>query len=811
MKKLFLPLLALVALTSQAADWHTTGAGFAATVAASGQDIQVEWYSPRTVRIVKTPTGTGVTKRSLAVIAKPLAATYATTEQGGIITTSSESLTVALDTRTGLFSFRAKGRQEPLMSEAATPAAFTPHDDAGLQTYAVQQTFSIPQGQDIFGLGQLQDGRLSRRNLTRTLAQNNTEDFSPFIHTTGGWGLYWDNYSETRYEDNAGGTTFRSEVGDCVDYYFLFGSTADGVIAETRQLTGDVPMMPLWSYGFMQSKERYKSQFESVEVLRRYRKLGIPIDCMIQDWQYWGDNRHWNAMEFLNPTFPRPQAMVDSIHAMHARVMISIWSSFGPQTKPYAALDSLGALWHFQTWPQSALEEWPPRMDHPSGVSVYDCYNPAARDIYWKYLDRGLRSVGIDGWWMDSTEPDHFNHQPKDFDYRTPLGTYRSLRNAYPLMTVGGVYEHQRQATDERTIVLTRSGYLGQQRCASNVWSGDITSSWETLRRQIPAGLSFNLMAMPHWNNDLGGFFCGRYNKQGVPAYLNPDYRELYVRWMQFGIFTPMMRSHGADAPRELYLYGKRGEPVYDALVEAVKLRYRLLPYTYSTAWDVTSGRGTFMRALAMDFPADATARSLTDEYMYGRSLLVAPIVHAQYTPEQADANLKENEGWNKTKAEAATLRDVDFTAPQSYEVYLPQGQWWDFFTGKAVTGGQRVKLATRLNTIPLYARAGSIVPWGPEVQYTGERLWDNLELRLFPGADATFTLYEDDGHTYAYERGESSRITMKWDEARRTLTIGAREGAYPGMLVKRAFRITLPGGASRRVAYSGKKVSVKL
>lgn len=810
----YLLFLSFLPLSAFSADWHSTPTGFTATSKNAQQDITVEWYSPRTVRIFKVPQGSSVAKRSLAVVAKPDAkAAFSTAETAGIVTSRTEELTVSLDTETGIVAFSTTDTKKKLLEEQRTPDAFMARNDVARHTYTVSQRFAIPAALDIFGLGQLQDGKISRRGITRTLDQNNTEDFSPFIQTTGGWGLYWDNYASTTYKDNADGTSFTSEVGDCIDYYFILGGTADGVIAQTRMLTGDVPMMPLWSYGFMQSKERYKTQYEGLDVLKRYRALGIPCDVIIQDWQYWGDNRHWNAMEFLNPKFPDPKAMTDSIHAMNARMMISIWSSFGPETKPYADLKRIGALMKFETWPQSALEEWPPRMDHPSGVTVYDCYNPKARDIYWNYLDRGLRSQGIDGWWMDSTEPDHFNHRTQDFDFQTPLGSYRSLRNAYPLMTVGGVYDHQRKATDERTIVLTRSGYLGQQRYAANVWSGDTPSSWETLRKQIAAGLSWQLLGMPHWNCDLGGFFCGSYNKQGMPAYQNPAFRELYVRWMQFGVFTPMMRSHGADSPREIFLYGKQGEPVYDALVEAVRLRYTLLPYIYSTAWDVSANRGTFMRALAMDFPKDAKAATNKAEYMFGRSLLVAPIVHAQYTPEGANRKLAENEGWNRQQMEAAdaAARAADFTKAGTCDVYLPNGSWWGFFDGKQVAGGQTITIPTALNTIPLYVRAGSILPIGPDVQYTGEKPWDNLEVRVYPGADAAFTLYEDDGHTYAYERGESTRIDFAWDNAKRTLTIGARQGKYPGMIAKRTFRIAMPDGTTKAVDYKGKAVKVKM
>ena len=597
----------------------------------------------------------------------------------------------------------------------------------------------------------------------------------------------------------------------------MYGGNADGVISEVRSLTGDVPMMPLWSYGFMQSKERYKSQDETVGVVRKYRELGIPLDCIIQDWQYWGHNYLWNAMDFQNPTFSNPQAMIDSIHGMNARMMISIWSSFGPATRPYRELDKKGLLFDMETWPQSGVEGWPPNMDYPSGVRVYDAYSPEARDIYWNHLNKGIFSLGMDGWWMDSTEPDHFNWKDSDFDRKTYLGSYRSVRNAYPLMTVGGVYEHQRATTsDKRVIILTRSGFLGQQRYGSNVWSGDVQSSWDSFRRQIPAGLNFSLTGMPHWNSDLGGFFAGSYNSAWGTgdAVSNPMYQELYVRWIQFGVFCPMMRSHGTDVPREFYLYGKEGEPVYDALVDAVKLRYSLLPYIYSTSWDVSHNRSTFMRALVMDFASDKRTWNIADEYMFGDAFLVAPIVHAQYTPELIQKELKENDGWgssSKTEITSA-MSATDFTTEKQIKVYLPEGtKWYDFWNNKCFEGGNDIEVTTSLNTIPLFVRSGSIVPMGPEVQYTSEKPWTELEIRVYPGSDGSFTLYEDEFDNYNYENGAYTEIAFTWNDKNRTLSISSRNGEFPGMIKERKFTLRTADGNVRTVVYSGKKTKVKL
>ena len=626
--------------------------------------------------------------------------------------------------------------------------------------------------------------------------------------------MFWDNYSPTLFTDNEVETSFRSEVGDCVDYYFMYGKDADGVIAQVRSLTGQAPMFPLWTYGYWQSKERYKSQEEVVDVVRKYRELGVPLDGIIQDWQYWGHNYLWNAMDFQNPTFNNPQKMMEDVHAMNAHMAISIWSSFGPMTKPYRELDKKGMLFNFTTWPQSGLESWPPNMEYPSGVRVYDAYNPEARDIYWKYLNDGIFKLGMDAWWMDSTEPDHLDWKPEDMDTKTYLGSFRKVRNAYPLMTVGGVYDHQRAVTsDKRVFILTRSGFLGQQRYGANVWSGDVASTWESFRNQIPAGLNFSLCGMPHWNSDIGGFFAGHYNKSwnDDSASKNPLYQELYVRWLQFGTFNPMMRSHGTDVYREIYKFGKKGEPVYDAIEKMIGLRYSLLPYIYSTSWEVSNRQSSFMRALMMDFVDDRKVWDINDEYMFGKSILVAPITHAQYTPE-AVVKVSEEEGWNrdgakKTKTDVA----VDFMETKSTNIYLPAGTlWYDFWTNEKHEGGKEIAKETTLDVIPLYVKAGSIIPVGPQVQYAIEKPWDHLELKVYAGANGYFILYEDEFDNYNYEKGAYTEIPISWNNASRKLTIGARKGAYEGMLKNRKFAVTLQDGTQKNVDYNGKAVSVK-
>lgn len=679
-------------------------------------------------------------------------------------------------------------------------------------------SWSLEQDEAIYGLGILQNGKMSQRGIDRDLCPGNTEDGIPFYQSAKGYGIYWNNYSTTHVSDKNNAMTFKAEVADAVDYYFIYGGDADGVVAGIRELTGDAPMFPLWTYGFHQSKERYKSQDETCTVLDTYRNQQIPLDGIIQDWQYWGNNYMWNAMEFMNETFPNPEKMMKHIHDSNAHISISIWQSFGPMTKAYKQLDEKGLLFNIATWPQSGISHiWPPRMDYPSGVRVYDAYSNEARDIYWQNLKR-LYDLDLDAWWMDSTEPDHFDHKESDWTHQTAMGPYRNVRCLYPHRCVSGVYEHQRaEATgnNKRVFILTRSGFFGQQRYGCNVWSGDVVSTWDMLRKQIPAGLNFCLTGNPNFNSDLGGFFAGSYNGswKGLPGEKNPAYHELYVRWMQQGVFTPMMRSHGADVPREIYLYGKAGEPVYDALVGAVKLRYKLLPYIYSTSWQVTKKQSTMMRALVMDFRDDKKVQDMATEYMFGKQILATPILKAHYTPEVLRKDKDANAGWDKNTGKTEmTATAVDFTKSTENSFYLPAGtSWYEFNTNKQYDGGTTVSLTTKLTEIPFFVKAGAILPLGPDVQYSTEKKWDNLEIRVYPGANGDFTLYEDEFDNYNYEQGKYTEIRFSWNDKKSTLTISPRTGSYDGMISTRTFNIVTPDGKQKSVTYNGKKVSVKL
>ena len=756
------------------------------------QDVKVEFFTPSIVHVVK-----GQPTKTLVITAQP---GQVEVDQQGPFWKSSE-LIVRQDAQGRLTFLTAKGKV--LLREKDCDVA------------KARQTFLLDKDEAIYGLGTIQNGKMNRRGEHKRMEQSNLEDFQNVLQSVKGWGLYWENYSPTQFDDDANGMTFDSEVGEGVDYYFMYGGSADGVIAQMRHLSGDVPMFPLWTYGFWQSKERYKTAAETESIVDQYRALQVPLDGIIQDWQYWGSNYLWNAMDFLAEDFSNGKQMIDNVHKKHAHFMISIWASFGPMTQQFRELDEKGLLMPFETWPQSGISHvWPPIMKYPSGVKVYDAFHPEARAIYWKYL-KTLYDYGCDAWWMDSTDPDFFNPKESDYEHKVYGGTWRSQRNAFPLETVRGIYQSQRKDDKgKRIFIMTRSSFAGQQHYGSNMWSGDVNSSWDMLRKQVPAGLSFSLTGNPNFNTDIGGFFCGSYNTRGGgSAPKNPQFQELYVRWMQYGLFCPVFRSHGADAPREIWQFGKKGEPVYDAIEKQIRLRYRLIPYLYSTAWQVTSNNDSYMRPLFSDFAADQRVWDMTDEFMFGRSILACPIVNPQYTEEKI-IRTNAMTGWEKRKEEGGERKEnggIDWTETKTAKKYLPKGaKWYDFWTNQLYNGGQEVTLQTTLDRVPMFVRAGSILPLGPEMQYVGEKAWNNLEMRIYPGADAEFSLYEDEGDNYNYEQGYYSNIIFTWSDRTRTLHISARQGGYKGMLLDRKFTLVLPDGTTRTIDYNGNQVSVR-
>ena len=786
---------------------------------------EVIFYSPSIVRVVKYPASekSMPQKKSYSVIMSP----QKTQISRNGTRVSSDCITVDIDTATGAISFRdIKGNA--LLREQN--CGYERHrGDANDGKLKVRQSFTLDKDEAIFGLGQRKCPSLNQRGQHVTIWSGNTNITIPYFTSVKGYGLYWDNAGMSDFNDNDNGTTLSSEVAVMEDYYFMYkDGTQDGVMAQVRALSGQATMFPLWAMGHFQSRERYKSSDEVCNVLDKYRALKIPIDCMVQDWQYWGCDSNWNAMRFMNPHYinkmgdkswfrylpyddparndrslfvaanvqPRiktPQEMTAYLHTHNTRLMISIWANFGPWTPQYKELEKIGALYPFETWPMKR------------GVKPYDVFNPKARDIYWKYLT-ALYKMGVDSWWTDSSEPDHFSKEG-DNDYMTYDGTWLGVKNAFPLMHNKGIYEHQRamKGNDKRSMQMTRCGAFGLQHYGTFSWSGDISSSWDEMEHQVPSGLNYVICGTPYWNTDIGGFFGGEYGNDPK----NPAMQELQVRWMQWGCFMPLMRNH-CSSPMldELYEWGKPGDWAFDVQKKFIELRYRLLPYIYSNAGDVVLNSGSMMRPLVMDFVGDAKAINLNDEYLFGRNLLVKPVTRPLYT-------------WKDASRKGHLVYPDITKAAAPVQVYLPQGtDWFDFWTNERVKGGKDISCVCPISRMPVYVRAGSIIPFGPAVQYATEKKWDNLEIRIYPGADGTFTLYEDDGNTYGYEKNAYSLITFKWDDAQGRLSVSDRKGGYRDMIASRHFNIILVGSATpsgdsaatgKTIAYSGKGMIVDL
>lgn len=710
--------------------------------------IKIMYHADDVVRVYKSHSEQ-IEKKSLSVV-EPTAASadFTLEERSGVVRMDNRHVVVELELSTSYITImRTDGTV--LVREAGF--SFSPCMDGPNESHNIRQAFSLDTDEHIYGMGQVQNSSLNQRGKIMNMVQDNMKVYIPYFQSSKNYGLFWDNYSPTMFTDSEEQTCFGS-TGNEIDYYVIVGDKATDVLPLMRRLTGRSPMPALWNFGLYQSKERYTSADETMGVVERYRSLGVPLDCIVQDWQYWGDDAHWNAMEFLNPAFSNYDEMIKFVHANNAKLMISVWANFGPQTKQYRHFNNKGRMIDAVSYPFGA------------GVKPYDTYDSETRDEYWNYLYAGLMSKDIDALWLDSSEPDYQQKSPADYDYVTGTGqTWRALRNAFPLVHVGGVHDHFRTdalggkqgVADKRVSILTRSAFAGQQRYGANTWSGDVTSSWQNLANQIPAALNLSVCGIPYWNSDIGGFFTGSFGGVG-----DANWRRLYMRWLQFGTFTPMMRFHGTNTPREIYQFGSENDGIgdFDHILKYIKLRYRMLPYLYSTAWQVTKNNAAFMTALPVAFGHDGECRDVKDQYMFGDAFLVAPIVE-DHTNER--------------------------------DVYLPSGhRWVDFWTGQSHDGGQTVSKRGKADIIPLYVKAGSIMPWGPDVQYSTEKKWDNLEIRVYPGADGKFVLYEDENDNYNYENGQYSEIPFEWDEETSTLTVGRRTGGFEGMMVERTFRI---------------------
>jgi alpha-D-xyloside xylohydrolase len=586
-------------------------------------------------------------------------------------------------------------------------------------------------------------------------------------------------------------TSLWSEVGDGIDYYFVYGPQLDKVVAGYRRITGPAPMIPRWALGLWQSRQRYETAKASLDVVDGFRSRGIPFDNIVQDWFYWKEDA-WGSHEFDKDRFPDPDGWVRKIHEKHARLMISVWGKFYPGTKNFEAMRSQGFLYGLNL--TEGLRDWVGDGGYP--YTFYDAFNPAAGKLFWSQMEQSLFRKKVDAWWLDAPEPDLLPTPTLDGQrthmHPTALGSGSRMLNAYSLMNSKTVYEGQRSvAPDQRVFILTRSAFAGNQHYGAAVWSGDITSTWTALRLQIPAGLGMSVSGIPYWTMDIGGFSVpARFAAEHPTAEDAEEWRELNARWFEFGTFVPLLRVHGEAPKREMWELGGEKHPAYQAELKFDRIRYRLLPYMYSLAGAVTHEGGTIMRPLVMDFRADAKARDVTDQYLFGPAFLVSPVTTYK---------------------------------ARSRVVYLPgASSWYDFWTGTNATGGQSIEAPAPYDSMPIHVKAGSIIPTGPEIAYTDEKPADPIVLWIYAGADGQFTLYEDDGVTYAYEKGSFARIPIRWNDAARTLTIAKREGSFAGMQKERTFDVVLVSKAKpvsfsfapkadKTVRYDGAAVQLKM
>jgi alpha-D-xyloside xylohydrolase len=867
-------------------------------------NVIVQFYDDDIVRVIKWLPGGTSEKTSLSVIIDsiPEIAIDIQEEAGNVMLRSSKLL-IKLNRNDGHLQFISPDNSI-ILNETGKPE-FTLVVYDGDSAFSISQSFSLKPDEGVYGLGQHQNGYFNYRGKTVKLVQTNTDAVIPFLISTQNYGILWDNYSKTIFKDDETGTSLWSDAGDNLDYYFIYGKNMDKVIAGYRHLTGQAPMYGKWAYGYWQSKEHYENQAEIMAVATQYRKLKIPIDNIIQDWDYWNGAGNWSGMFFDRELFPSPKEMVKRFHQMNFHMMISIWPALGPNTAIYKDMLKHGFLYKPVGW---------------AGFKYYDAFNPAANRLYWEYLKKGLYDTGIDAWWIDSTEPDVVNALTKEStEYEMKkmgsnyLGSWGRYLNAFSLVMTDAIYSYWRDETsDRRAYILTRSTFAGQQRNASTTWSGDIGANWEVYKNQISAGINHCMSGVPYWTFDIGAFVIGAYEGLFNKGGKDPAYQELYTRMFQFGAFAPIFRSHGSETPREIWEIDQYS----DVLIRFDNLRYRLMPYIYSLAWKVTSEGYTYMRGLPMDFAADKNTLCIDDQFMFGPAVMVCPVTGYMYhkPPEHsrliAPEYFRTKDGkpglnasyykddhyqvpgraqvdscisifWYTGRPDYVTdsmfsirwegklipketgthqfhMKSFDrkriildghqlpvvYTSTEQYtdtlyleagkeyslvvetennstgaarmllfwktpgifarertveareknrKVYLPSGlKWFDFWTGGLYEGGQNVILEAPIDKIPLLVKAGSILPMGPFLQYATEKPANPLELRIYPGADGTFTLYEDENDNYNYEKGIHATIDFIWNETGRALTIEEQNGHFPGMLEARTINIVL-------------------
>ncbi len=793
------------------------------TLRSSTGAVRVSVCSDRVIRVEANLNGE-FPKSIVPDVIRPCGgAPFTSSSNASTVSITTDVLKVEIDRATSSVRFLTAAGRPVLSEQGHDGRTIVPVDVEGMHTDEIGQDFLLSPDEALYGLGQHQEGFLNLRDIPVRLLQANTDIAIPFLISTNGYGLLWNNAALTNFDPatvpirldgdgegtfqtgadgeygfllsgngrdklqlsvndekiidlknmwlpwSAGGkihlaanTTyrvtaatggntqlfarppsdmmgFRSRAGEMVDYYFIYGPALNQVIAHYREVTGPAPLLPRWAYGFWQCRERYSSQQQILDTAAEFRKRQIPVDVLVQDWQYWG-KYGWNAMRFDESAYPNPAELMSALHSQDFHMVISVWAKFGAET----AVDHQFKDAHLVLRSAASTGE-PGETREPEDWA--DLFDPKAQKLFWSDIDHNLFSLGLDGWWLDASEPEG---DPLKDD-NTYVGPGKIVRNAYPLFETSAVYDGQRATTEsKRVVILSRSAYAGQQRNDSISWSGDISANWDTLRRQIPAGLSFAMSGFPYWTTDIGGFF------RPADQYTSEAYHELLIRWFQFGAFCPIFRIHGYQSKTEMWNYGPEVQRI---LTQYDELRYRLMPYIYSDAWGVTSRGEAVMQALPFVYPGELALRDVDDEFLFGNSLLINPVTQPHAT---------------------------------SRSVVLPAGnEWVDFWSGKTYQGGQAIVADAPLDQIPILVKEGSIVPMGPVVQSTADTE-DPLEIRIYGGKDADFLLYEDSGDGYAYEHGARATIRLHWDHRSYALSIGDRVGAFPAMPSKQTFHIVL-------------------
>lgn len=806
-------------------------------------------------------------ERELVLINKFPVPRFTVTETALQLKLVTPMVAVAFDKKSGVIDF-SDNTGRVFLGEKAGSRKLLPDTVGGQPCFVASQSFRSPADEYLFGLGQFQDGQYNLRNISRKLVQVNTQIAIPFLYSSKGYGILWHQYGLTQFnpadnivpltkKDTAAGdkkeaevtttagtqkisqrqsiytgtfsvekdaeysmmldlgdmdnhhllviddsvcidqsnlwlppavgklvnlragahkvqvvcratntprlswkpagdeTTFRSPNAKSLDYVVFYGKDADEVIAGYRNLSGQVPMLPLWAYGFWQCRERYTSGNHLVQTIEEFRKRNLPVDVIVQDWQYWG-KYGWGVPKFDETNYPNPDQFIKKLHDLNARFSISVWENLDKKSE--------------------VAKEYVSKNLYIPNSPWIDIFNPETQKTHWNALNKNLFSYGVDSWWMDATEPENDALAGK----QTYFGLGNFYRLTYPLFVSKAVYDGQRATNPQKRVaILTRSAFAGQQRYGTINWSGDIGWSWDTYKRQIVAGLNYNLTGMPYWTTDIGGFF-----RPGRGQYTDAKYHDILTRWFQWVAFNSIFRIHGYQTETEPWKYGDTVEANMRLMLN---LRYRLMPYIYSEAWQVSKNGSTIMRPLVMDFKNDPEAIRQSYQYMFGRAMLVAPV----------------------------TAQDMT-----TWDVYLPKpAVWFDFWTGKKYNGGQTVTAAAPQDKIPVFVKAGAIIPMGKIIQYTAEKPMDTLEVRVYRGADGSFSLYEDEGDNYNYEKGKYTTIPFRWDDKNRLLTIDARQGSYPGYLERRVFHIVFAGegrgagiseGAVKKsIVYNGKKIVI--